>query len=88
MVDVVDSDKADVDSIQRGMVGRNVDKEYYREEKQQPYDSSKVLLELTGTGVEGSYSNISLKLHAGEVLCLAGTEGSSREAILRTIFGL
>ncbi len=88
VVDVVDSDVADVDSIQREMVGRDVNKEYYREEKQKPYDTSKVLLELKETGVDGRYSDISLQLHAGEVLCLVGTEGSGREAILRTIFGL
>mgnify|MGYP000322990715 CR=1 FL=1 len=33
-------------------------------------------------------SDISLTLHAGEVLCLVGTEGSGREAILRTIYGM
>ncbi len=88
VVDVVDSKDANVDSIQREMVGRDVNKEYYREEKQQPYDTSKVLLELNKAGVEGRYNDVSLKLHAGEVLCLVGTEGSGREAILRTIFGL
>ena len=53
VVDVADSDVADVDSIQREMVGRDVNKEYHREEKQKPYDSSKVLLELKETGVDG-----------------------------------
>ncbi|TIP32132.1 MAG: ATP-binding cassette domain-containing protein, partial [Mesorhizobium sp.] len=35
----------------------------------------------------GRVHDISLTLHAGEVLCLVGTEGSGREAILRTIYG-
>ena len=88
VVDVVDADKAEVDSIQREMVGRNVNKQYYREERQQPYDADKVLLELESVNLAARYRDISLKLHAGEVLCLVGTEGSGREAILRTIYGL
>jgi ribose transport system ATP-binding protein len=36
----------------------------------------------------GHYRDISVKLHAGEVLALVGVEGCGSEAILRTIFGL
>ena len=32
-------DDADVDAIQHKMVGRDVDKEYYREQKQKPFQS-------------------------------------------------
>lgn len=88
VVDVVDSAHADVDAIQHKMVGRDVDKEYYREQKQQPYDPAIVLVEFDDVSIPGSYSNMSFTLHPGEVLCLVGTEGSGREAILRTIFGL
>ncbi|MCP4317873.1 MAG: sugar ABC transporter ATP-binding protein [Hyphomicrobiales bacterium] len=88
VVDVVNADDANIDSIQREMVGRNINKEYYREEQQSPFDTSKVLLELDSVNLDSRYRDISLKLHAGEVLCLVGTEGSGREAILRTIYGL
>lgn len=88
VVDVVSHDEAKVDSIQHKMVGREVDKEYYREQKQKPYNTSEVLLSLDGVSLDKRYKDISFDLHAGEVLCLAGTEGSGREAILRTIFGL
>ncbi|MER9594186.1 sugar ABC transporter ATP-binding protein [Mesorhizobium sp. M0244] len=88
VVDVVDGKDADVASIQHKMVGRNISKEYYREEKQKPFDAAKPLLEVDGISLAGRYKDISLKLHAGEVLCLVGVEGSGREAILRTIFGL
>ncbi|MEM8915214.1 MAG: sugar ABC transporter ATP-binding protein, partial [Pseudomonadota bacterium] len=88
VVDVVDSNKAEVDAIQHKMVGREVDKEYYREQKQQPYSADTVLVEFDDVSIPGSYSNMSFKLHPGEVLCLVGTEGSGREAIIRTIFGL
>ena len=88
VVDVVAQAEADVDSIQHKMVGREVDKEYYREQKQKPYDSSEVLLSFEQVSLDKRYKAISFELHPGEVLCLVGTEGSGREAILRTIFGL
>ncbi|MCV6602255.1 MAG: sugar ABC transporter ATP-binding protein [Cohaesibacter sp.] len=88
VVDSLKAEDADVDDIQHKMVGRNVDKEYYREEKQKPFNKDQVLVELDGISRASSYKDISLKLHAGEVLCLVGTEGSGREAIIRTIFGL
>ena len=88
VVDVVGHDEADVDSIQHKMVGREVDKEYYREQKQQPYDPGTVLVAFDGVSLGARYRDISFALHPGEVLCLVGTEGSGREAILRTIFGL
>ncbi|MEM6890805.1 MAG: sugar ABC transporter ATP-binding protein [Pseudomonadota bacterium] len=88
VVDVVSQDQAEVDAIQRKMVGRDVDKEYYREHKQQSYDQSTALVSFDNVSLPGGYTDISFDLHAGEVLCLVGTEGSGREAILRTIFGL
>ncbi|NQV82119.1 MAG: sugar ABC transporter ATP-binding protein [Alphaproteobacteria bacterium] len=88
VVDVVSHDEAKVEQIQHKMVGRDVDKEYYREQKQKPYDPSRVLAGFDHVSVAGKYSDMSFDLHPGEVLCLVGTEGSGREAILRTIFGL
>ena len=88
VVDVVAHGAATVEQIQHKMVGRSVDREYYREQRQKPYDSSKVLLEMDGVSLPGRIKDINLKLHAGEVLCLVGTEGAGREAILRTIYGI
>jgi ribose transport system ATP-binding protein len=88
VVDVVAQGTARVEDIQHSMVGRSVDREYYREQRQKPYDAGRVLLELDAITLPGRIRDISLKLHAGEVLCLVGTEGSGREAILRTIFGM
>lgn len=88
VVDMVDHDSADVDAIQRKMVGRDIDQEYYREQKQQPYDADRVLVRFDAVSVAGRYESVSFDLHPGEVLCLVGTEGSGREAILRTLHGL
>ncbi|WP_112312013.1 sugar ABC transporter ATP-binding protein [Pseudogemmobacter bohemicus] len=88
VVDVVTRGASDVEAIQKKMVGRSVDKEYYREPRQKPYDPSRVLVEMDRVRFPGRAAEVSLKLHAGEVLCLVGTEGSGREAVLRTIFGM
>ena len=88
VADVVDDEMAEIEDIQHKMVGRSINKEYYREDTQKPYDTARVLLELDNIGHAGKYRRISFKLHAGEVLALVGVEGSGREAILRTIFGL
>ncbi|MCY4258735.1 MAG: sugar ABC transporter ATP-binding protein [Rhodobacteraceae bacterium] len=88
IVDVVQRDDAEVSVIQRKMVGREIDKEYYREQKQKPYNPAHVLVSFDDVSLPGAYHHISFDLHAGEVLCLVGTEGSGREAILRTVYGL
>ena len=88
VVDVVQRDQKTVEQIQHKMVGRNVDKEYYREQRQKPFDAAKVLVQLDKVDLVGRVKNINLTLRAGEVLCLVGTEGSGREAILRTIYGM
>ena len=88
VVDVVAKGKASIEDIQHKMVGRAVDKEYYRERRQKPFDDSKVLVELDGVSLPGRVRDISFKLHAGEVLCLVGAEGSGREGIVRAIYGM
>ncbi|MEM0946460.1 MAG: sugar ABC transporter ATP-binding protein [Pseudomonadota bacterium] len=87
IVDVVTKATADIDAIQHKMVGRDVDKEYYREQKQKDY-SDEVLVSFDNVSLGTRYKDISFDLHRGEVLCLVGVEGSGREAILRTIYGL
>ncbi|MCY4151633.1 MAG: sugar ABC transporter ATP-binding protein [Aestuariivita sp.] len=88
VVDTVKGDKADIDDIQRKMVGRDIDKEYYREYRQKSYDQSKKLVSFNAVSVAEQFYDISFDLRAGEVVSFVGTEGSGREAILRTVFGL
>lgn len=88
VVDVVKKGDTTIEAIQHKMVGRAVDKEYYRERRQKPFDPSRVLVELDHVSLPGRVQDISFKIHAGEVLCLVGAEGSGREAIVRTIYGM
>ncbi|MEN9062161.1 sugar ABC transporter ATP-binding protein [Ponticoccus litoralis] len=87
VVDVVTRETARIEAIQHKMVGRDVDKEYYREQKQK-HHGDEVLVRFDGVSVANRFEDISFDLRRGEVLCLVGTEGSGREAILRTVFGL
>lgn len=88
VVDVVSKGKATIEDIQHKMVGRAVDKEYYRERRQKPFDAGRVLVELDNVSLPGRVRDISFSLHAGEVLCLVGAEGSGREGIVRAIYGM
>ena len=88
VVDVVQARTAVAEAIQHKMVGREINTEYYREGKQAPYDAGRVLVEAEGIARAGHYQDISLALHAGEVLAIVGTDGSGREEVMRSIFGL
>ena len=81
VVDVGRRGQSSVEAIQQKMVGRSVDKEYYREPRQRPYDPARELLRMEGVGLPGRIKDISLSLHAGEVLCLVGTEGAGRSCV-------
>lgn len=88
VVDMVYSDHCDVDAIQHKMVGREIDKKYYREDQKKPFGVKEVLVDVEGLSLKRHFSDVSLKLHAGEVLALVGTEGSGTEEVMRSIFGL
>ncbi len=87
VVDRVDSQAADIDAIQHKMVGRDINKEYYRETLQRPYSADAVLVSARGLGRDGAYDDISFDLHRGEVLTLVGSEASGVEQVMRSIFG-
>ena len=78
---------ADVKTLHRLMVGRGQQGEYYREPLQRPF-GDKIVLELNGLGRSGAYRDLSLKLHAGEIVGIAGVLGSGREELTRTLAGL
>ncbi|MFO1038598.1 MAG: sugar ABC transporter ATP-binding protein [Geminicoccaceae bacterium] len=69
------------------MVGRTRDAGYYRETRQRA-PKPEVVLAAEGLGVSGAYRDVSFRLHAGEVLGVAGVIGSGRETLSRTLGGL
>ena len=79
--------EADVKTLHRLMVGRGLQAEYYREPLQRPFGDD-VVLELEGLGCGDAYRDVSFKLHAGEILGIAGVLGSGREELTRSLAGL
>jgi ribose transport system ATP-binding protein len=78
--------EASAPELHRLMVGRGVQAEYYRESQQQPY-ADDVVLQAEDLAVKGVYKDVNFRLHRGEVLSIAGVEGSGREVLARTLFG-
>ena len=85
---VAEEKSADVDvkALHRLMVGRSLQAEYYREPQQKPF-KDEVVLELDGLGHGTAFKDVSFKLHAGEILGIAGVIGSGREELTRTLAG-
>lgn len=76
VMDMLTRDRFDVVNIQRQMVGRDIDERYYREHRKHGIHKATTLVELKNISLPGHYQNVSLSLHAGEVLALVGTEGA------------
>jgi ribose transport system ATP-binding protein len=68
------------------MVGEEPTGEYYKQLEQKPH-SGEVVMSARSLSLEGSFEDINLELHKGEVLGLAGVEGSGRDELCRTLFG-
>ncbi len=68
------------------MVGRGLHAGYYKEARQLP-PAPEVLLEAEDLVVDGAFRGVDLKLHAGEIVGIAGVLGSGREELTRSIGG-
>ncbi len=86
MVAEMPTSEATTEKLHQHMVGRQLHHEYYREQRQTA-PTPEVLLEAEGLGKTGAFADVSFKLHAGEVLGVAGVIGSGREALARALAG-
>ncbi|MCX5494520.1 sugar ABC transporter ATP-binding protein [Kaistia dalseonensis] len=68
------------------MVGRGLHTAYYKEDRQLP-PRDEVLVDATDLGAGDTFSHVDLKIHAGEIVGIAGVVGSGREEVTRTIGG-
>lgn len=83
-VDTLITPKATVDELIRMMVGREMTQKY--PDRKPCIDKSKVVLELRNVCGNGD-RDMSLKIHAGEVLGLGGLVGAGRTELAQVIFG-
>lgn len=77
---------ANITKLHHLMVGRSLQAEYYREPLQKAFQEE-IVLEADELSFGNAYKNISFKLHAGEILGIAGVIGSGREELARTLAG-
>ena len=78
--------EANVARLHQLMVGRSLQAEYYRESLQKPY-RNEVVIEVENLSLGRAYRGINFKLHAGEILGIAGVIGAGREELTRTLVG-
>jgi len=81
-------EEMDIDSVILNMVGRNLDQQ--KKEMDAKHDQSykkEVLMEVDHLTSAGRFQDISLSLHKGEVLGIAGLVGAGRSELLESIFG-
>jgi ribose transport system ATP-binding protein len=79
--------ETNVSELHQLMVGRELKGEYYREGKQAT-PAEEVILSIRNLTKKGSYYDVNLDLHRGEIVGLAGVLGSGREDVCRTIAGI
>lgn len=79
---------ADVDeaTLRRLMIGRDLEGSHYDEESQKPA-REQVRLSVRGLTVRDVCAGVDFDVHEGEVLGIAGVQGSGREELCRSIFG-
>lgn len=78
----------DEDELFQLMVSRQSAADYFGLERQQPYAADAIRLSARGLSKADSYCDVSFDLHEGEVIGICGVEGSGRDTLMRTIFGL
>ena len=78
--------EANVTQLHHLMVGRSLQAEYYREPQQKPF-GEEIAVEADGLSLGNAYKDVTFKLHAGEILGIAGVIGSGREELTRTLAG-
>ena len=78
---------ATINELHEHMVGRQLDHQYYRENKQRA-EFGKPVLSVRNLTLDGEFRNLSFELAEGEILGLAGVVGSGRESFARCLGGL
>ncbi|BDV29900.1 sugar ABC transporter ATP-binding protein [Microbacterium terricola] len=78
--------EVDEETLRRLMIGRDLEGSHYSEELQAPA-REEVLLSVRDLSVRGVCEQVGFDVHAGEVLGIAGVQGSGREELCRSLFG-
>lgn len=85
-VTVIKKDEASEAILYEKMVGKSASGEYYKIDRQST-PGAEVVFEARSLGLRGYFSNVSFKLHKGEVLGICGVIGSGKEDLCAVICG-
>lgn len=86
-VDTVSNDKdLDEDALKRLMIGRELEGKYYRDDYGTPI-SDEVVLQAQDLCLDNRLEHISLELHRGEILGLAGLSECGMHELAKILFG-
>lgn len=83
-----DPKDCDIAELQMLMLGKELSDQYQRKPRTQPRaGTDRALLKVHELAIESAFEDVSFDLAAGEVLGVAGVEGSGREMLCRALFG-
>lgn len=77
----------DARTLQRMMIGRDTEGSHYHEDAQADVAANPVRLKVDGLSLKGVCDAVSFDVQRGEVVGLAGVQGSGREELSRALFG-
>ena len=81
-------DQTSTDDLIQLMTGRSIQYVFpQRDESRRPDLSSEPVLEVEGLALPGVFAEVDLRVHAGEIVGLAGLVGAGRSEILETLYG-
>ena len=83
----IDAEGVDEEQLHELIVGRKRDVEYYKELRQAD-PGTDVVLDVRGVTRAGAFSDVTLSVHAGEIVGVAGLAGCGKSEVARAIVGL
>jgi inositol transport system ATP-binding protein len=84
VVDTRPKAEYDMETVIAQMVGRKLEDNFPKE----LIHPGKTVLEVKDLTSQGTFSNVSLKVHEGEIIGFAGLMGAGRTEVMRCLFGL
>ena len=87
LVTTIPSSETDASELRSLMVGREFSNHYYRSDKSATR-SKAIALTVKDLRLEGSFRNINLEVHAGEIVGIGGLAGCGMHPLGKALFGL
>jgi len=78
---------SNIAEMQQLMLGHELGREYGKKARRSSWEGSSVRLSVRGLSCRHKFEAVSFDLRSGEILGIAGVQGSGRESLCRTLFG-